>query len=89
MLFLWLVKRDVLRDNGPEFDATYGFVIAAMNEVEARRYAASYREDTDDNRHRDEDSNLWFAPTTTCRKIGIATTTDTIMGVILEDHQGG
>ncbi len=88
MLIIFSLKRDITRDKGPEFDATHGFVIAAMNEVDARLYAASYRRMADDDRYRDEAPNVWTAPTTTRTRLGVAEPHIT-PGVILEDHQWG
>ena len=85
MLFLFLLKRDVENDNQPKWDATHGFIIAAMNEVEVRIIAASYRRGPTlkiDNG--DESPNVWFAPTTSCTRIGVAA--DGIpAGVIMRD----
>jgi len=89
MLNLFLLKRDIPKDHGSEyFDTTHGFVIAAMNEVEARLLAASYRDIANDYRHRDEAADVWVHPTTTCIRIGTAIA-NIVPGVILEDHQWG
>ena len=89
MLILFLLRRDIPKDHGSEyFDTTHGFVIAAMNEEQARMLAVSYRHTAHDYRHRDEPPEVWTAPTTTCTRIGVAESYITA-GVILEDHQWG
>ena len=89
MLFLFLLKRDVEHDNEARWDATHGFVIAAMNEVEARIIAASYpREPTLKIDNGDESPDVWYAATTSCTRIGVAA--DGIAaGVILRDFNAG
>lgn len=88
MLFLFLLKRDVSEDQGPCYDATHGFVVAAMNEIEARRFVVSYHNCVDDIRYRDEKPEIWLAPSTHCVRIGTAAV-DIAPGVIMEDHWGG
>ena len=89
MLLLFLLKRDIEYDNEARWDATHGFVIAAMNEVEARIIAASYRRGPTlkiDNG--DESPDVWYAPTTSCTRIGVAAD-DIAAGVILRDFNAG
>ena len=66
-----------------------GFVIAAMNEIEARKIAASYRRrpirQLGDG---DEAPEIWYAPTTSCTHIGVAGD-DITSGVILRDYHSG
>lgn len=89
MLHIFLLKRDIPKNHGSEyFDTTHGFVVAAMNEVEARIFAASYREVVKDYRRRDESPEVWLDTQTSCTRIGVAEKHVT-PGVILEDHQWG
>ena len=88
MLILFVLQRNVELDKGPIHDATLGFVIAAMNEIEARKIAASYRRrpirQFGDG---DEALEIWYASTTSCTRIGIASD-DITSGVILRDYSG-
>ena len=85
MLFLFLIKRDAKHDNEPEWDATHGFVIAAMNEVEARIIASQHK---DTQSYNDQSSDIWYASTTSCTRIGVAADNITAV-VILRDHHSG
>ena len=86
MLSLFLLKRDVSRDGKPKYNTTHSFIIAAMNEVEARIFASTSRRDKFDGG--DESSTVWYAPTTSCKRIGIAAD-EVTAGVILRDFKEG
>lgn len=88
MLYIYVVKRNIRKDGGNEFDETHGFVIAAENEEQAREFASNYRDIVDDHRHRDEDRSVWLKETTIVKMIGNALK-DVESGVVLEDHQWG
>ena len=81
MLFLFLVKRDVEHDDEARWDAAHGFVIAAMNELEARIIASS-------RCRGDQSPYIWHALTTSCTRIGVAENNVT-SGVILCDYHSG
>ena len=89
MLYLFLLERDIPKNHeSGYFDTTHGFIVAAMNKVQARLFAASYREVVNDCRHRDESPEVWLDHRASCVRIGNATE-DITPGVILEDHQWG
>ncbi len=88
---IYLLKRDYEKDGQDEYDATLRFAVVASDELGARQYAADYRNVEiipGPGRLRDEDPMIWFAETTTCEVVGIASE-HIKPGVILEDHQAG